>query len=172
MVVREAKRRGAKVTCGVSPTHLFLTDDEIDKRGEDLMTIRPRLATEKDRQALWDNIDIIDVFSSHHAPHTKEEKQNQKLPGFPGLETMLPLLLTAVNDGRLTIEDLVARLHTNPRKIFGLPEQPDTFVEVDLDRAWTLPAKMPHGKCNWNPFEGMKVLQVMKAVCKIGRAHV
>jgi carbamoyl-phosphate synthase/aspartate carbamoyltransferase/dihydroorotase len=84
MVVKEAKRRGAKVTCGVSPTHLFLTDDEIDKRGEDIMSIRPRLATEKDKQALWDNIDIIDVFSSHHAPHTKEEKQTQKLPGFPG----------------------------------------------------------------------------------------
>jgi hypothetical protein len=70
---------------------------------------------------------------------------------------MLPLLLTAVNDGRLTMDDLVARLHTNPRRIFGLAEQPDTFVEVDLDRAWTLPAKMPHGKCNWNPFEGLKV---------------
>jgi len=157
MVVREAKRRGAKVTCGVSPTHLFLTDEDVDKRGEDLMSIRPRLATAKDRQALWDNIDIIDVFSSHHAPHTKEEKKNQKLPGFPGLETMLPLLLTAVNDGRLTIEDLVLRLHTNPRKIFGLPEQPDTYVEVDLDRNWVLPEKMPHGKCDWNPFEGITV---------------
>jgi len=157
MVVREAKRRGAKVTCGVSPTHLFLTDEDVDKQGEDLMTIRPRLATAKDRQALWDNIDIIDVFSSHHAPHTREEKKNQKLPGFPGLETMLPLLLTAVNDGRLTIEDLVLRLHTNPRKIFGLPEQPDTYVEVDLDRTWVLPEKMPHGKCDWNPFQGIAV---------------
>ena len=87
MVVKEAKRRGAKVTCGVSPTHLFLTDDEIDKRGEDIMSIRPRLATEKDKQSLWDNIDIIDVFSSHHAPHTKEEKQTQKLPGFPGIQS-------------------------------------------------------------------------------------
>lgn len=40
-------------------------------------------------------MDIIDVFSSHHAPHTREEKENQRLPGFPGLETMIPLLLTA-----------------------------------------------------------------------------
>ena len=156
MLVREAKNRGTRVTCGVSPTHLFLTDEDVDRKGQDLMSIRPRLATAKDRQALWDNMDIIDVISSHHAPHTKEEKKNQKLPGFPGLETMLPLLLTAVNDGRLTIEDLVLRLHTNPRKIFGLAEQPDTYVEVDLDREWTLPDQMPHSKCDWNPFEGMK----------------
>jgi len=164
MVVREAKRRGAKVTCGVSPTHLFLCDKDMDRLGEALMSIRPRLASEKDRQALWDNMDIIDVFSSHHAPHTKEEKKNQRLPGFPGLETMLPLLLTAVNDGRLTIEDLVLRLHTNPRKIFGLPEQPDTAIEVDLDRKFVLGSQMPHTKCDWNPFEGIEVMGAVSRV--------
>ncbi|EKX35079.1 hypothetical protein GUITHDRAFT_160213 [Guillardia theta CCMP2712] len=157
MVVREAKRRGAKVTCGVCPTHLFLVEDDIEKIGDKLCSIRPRLATSQDRQALWENIDIIDVFSSHHAPHTKEEKEKEAVPGYPGLETMLPLLLTAVNDGRLTIEDLVLRLHTNPRKIFGLAEQPDTFVEVDLDRTWEIPESLPHTKCDWTPFKGHKV---------------
>lgn len=65
------------------------------------------------------------------APHTLEEKRGPKPPpGFPGLETMLPLLLTAVSEGRLTVEDIILRLYENPRKIFGLPAQEDTYVEV------------------------------------------
>lgn len=65
------------------------------------------------------------------APHTLEEKQGQEPPpGYPGLETMLPLLLTAVSEGRLSVEDIIQRLYENPRKIFGLPAQEDTYVEV------------------------------------------
>lgn len=65
------------------------------------------------------------------APHTLEEKCGPKPPpGFPGLETMLPLLLTAVSEGRLSLDDLLQRLHHNPRRIFHLPLQEDTYVEV------------------------------------------
>lgn len=65
------------------------------------------------------------------APHTLEEKLGKNPPpGFPGLETMLPLLLTAVSEGRLTVEDIVKRLYENPRRIFGLPVQEDTYIEV------------------------------------------
>ena len=65
------------------------------------------------------------------APHTVEEKDSETPPpGYPGLETMLPLLLTAVKNGRLTIEDIVLRLHTNPLKIFGLKAQPNTYIDV------------------------------------------
>lgn len=65
------------------------------------------------------------------APHTVEEKQGKEPPpGYPGLETMLPLLLTAVSEGRLAIEDVVKRLYENPRKIFSLPAQDDTYIEV------------------------------------------
>lgn len=65
------------------------------------------------------------------APHTLEEKLGKDPPpGFPGLETMLPLLLTAVSEGRLTVEDIVKRLYDNPRRIFGLPVQEDTYIEV------------------------------------------
>ena len=63
------------------------------------------------------------------------------MPGFPGLETMLPLLLTAVNEGKLTLDDLVARLHTNPKHIFSLPDQMDTYVEIDMDEEWVIPEK-------------------------------
>ena len=74
----------------------------------------------------------IDCFATDHAPHTLAEKDGPNPPpGFPGLETALPLLLTAVHAGRLTVEDIVQRCYTNPRRIFHLPEQPETWVEVD-----------------------------------------
>lgn len=59
------------------------------------------------------------------------EKDSEKPPpGYPGLETMLPLLLTAVSDGRLTVDDIVKRLYENPARIFSLPPQENTYVEV------------------------------------------
>lgn len=65
------------------------------------------------------------------APHSVEEKNSEHPPpGFPGLETMLPLLLTAVSDGRLTLDDVIRRLYENPRRIFNLPTQENTYVEV------------------------------------------
>ena len=70
---------------------------------------------------------------------------------------MLPLLLTAVHEGRLTLDDVVARLYTNPRRIFNLPEQPDTYVEVDLSEKWVIPNAMPQTKSKWTPFAGMTV---------------
>ncbi|KAF6018983.1 CAD [Bugula neritina] len=156
MVVKKAKANGLKVTCEVCPHHLFLTEDNHMSEGRS--SVRPRLVTEEDRQCLWDNIDIIDCFATDHAPHTDEEKSKNPGPfGFPGLETMLPLLLTAVNDGRLTLADIEAKLHTNPKKIFNLPDQPDTYVEVNMDREWTIPYAMKYSKAGWTPFTGQKV---------------
>jgi len=81
-------------------------------RGE----VRPRLATREDVDALWANLDIIDCFATDHAPHTLAEKDGDNPPpGFPGLETILPLLLTTVSEGRLTINDLLSRMGNNPR---------------------------------------------------------
>ncbi|KAG8280068.1 hypothetical protein J6590_090542, partial [Homalodisca vitripennis] len=149
---------GLPVTCEVCPHHLFLTNKAVEKLGEAKSQVRPILCSEEDQQALWDNLDIIDCFATDHAPHTLEEKTSERPPpGFPGLETMLPLLLTAVNEGKLTIEDLVNKLHRNPRRIFQLPEQEHTYVEVDMDAEWTIPEAMPFSKSQWTPFAGMKV---------------
>lgn len=81
----------------------------------------------------WSGLTVL--LSSLPAPHTLEEKCGpQPPPGFPGLETMLPLLLTAVSEGRLSLDDLLQRLHHNPRRIFHLPPQEDTYVEVRARR--------------------------------------
>ena len=101
-----AKERGIKVTCEVCPHHLFLTTPPLNPKdlGEDVRRtgggrseVRPRLATQSDVDALWANLDVIDCFATDHAPHTVEEKDSDNPPpGFPGLETLLPLLLNAV----------------------------------------------------------------------------
>ena len=56
------------------------------------------------------------------------------------------------------------KLHTNPKRIFGLPDQPDTYVEVDLDHEWTISHAMQFSKAQWTPFQGMKVKGVIRRV--------
>lgn len=157
-LIRAAREKGWPVTCEVAPHHLLLTDEDIPRLGAGRSEVRPRLATARDRDALWANLDVIDCFATDHAPHTAAEKDGDRPPpGYPGLETALPLLLTAVDEGRLPLEDLVARLHTNPKRIFGLPEQPDTWVEVDPDATWTIPAETAWSRARWTPFAGRRV---------------
>src|SRR5689334_17997634 len=126
LLIKAAKERGIKVTCEVCPHHLFLTansplpEGEGDPQGRVRVNgrkeVRPRLATKEDVEALWQNMDVIDCFATDHAPHTLEEKDSDNPPpGFPGLETLLPLLLTAVDDGRLTIDDIIQKSVINPR---------------------------------------------------------
>ncbi|MFO7633799.1 MAG: hypothetical protein R6W76_14740, partial [Caldilinea sp.] len=78
-------------------------------------------------------------------------------PGVPGLETMLPLLLTAVHDGLLDVDDIVARCVDNPRRIYGLPEQPNTWIEVDVDAVYELENAALKTKVGWTPFAGQRL---------------
>jgi len=169
LLIKASKERGLPITCEVAPHHLFLTELHQQKTSEALCTVKPPLATEEDQQALWDNLDQVDCFATDHAPHTKQDKEQHKCPGFPGLETALPLLLTAVNQGRLTLDDIVSRYHTNPKRIFGLPDQEDTYLEVDMDHVWTIPDKLKYTKCGWSPFAGMSVKGMIRRVVLRGK---
>ena len=163
LLIKAAKERGIKVTCEVCPHHLFLTKDLTGFENLSGLTpgrkeVRPRLATQEDVDALWANMDVIDCFATDHAPHTVEEKDSDNPPpGFPGLETLLPLLLTAVSEKRLTIDDIIQKSVTNPRKIFNLPEPGETWIEVDETAEYEIKAADQFTKCNWTPFEGWKV---------------
>jgi carbamoyl-phosphate synthase/aspartate carbamoyltransferase/dihydroorotase len=174
LLIKAAKERGIKVTCEVCPHHLFMvsqvTDEERGKKKEGRMEVRPRLATQKDVDALWENLDVIDCFATDHAPHTVVEKDSETPPpGFPGLETLLPLLLTAVNVKRLTLNVLIEKMVTNPRRIFNLPEQPETWVEVDENAEYKIHAADLHSRCGWTPFEGWKVKGRVTRVVLRGR---
>ena len=166
LLIKAAKERGIKVTCEVCPHHLFLNSSSPifgengrrQGRGWGRREVRPRLAAQEDVDALWANLDVIDCFATDHAPHTLEEKDSDNPPpGFPGLETILPLLLTAANDGRLTTDDILQKMYVNPKKIFHLPEQPETWIEVDENASYEIHATNLHSRCGWTPFEGWQV---------------
>lgn len=163
-LIKKAKNEGLDLSCEVSCHHLFLEELDVEKLGPYGM-MRPPLATEEDRKSLWDNLDTIDMIASDHAPHTKQEKDGPNPPnGVPGLETTLPLLLTAVYEGRLTLERLIELTSKNPRKIFNIPDQPDTYVDVDTDIRYQISDKQLFTKCGWTPFEGMEVVGKIKRV--------
>jgi len=159
-LIRAAKERGIPVTCEVTPHHLFLTQDDADAIGPGRSQVRPALATTADRDALWDALraGLIDCIATDHAPHTPAEKDSQNPPpGFPGLETALPLMLGAVRKNWLELDDLVALMHTNPARIFRLPPQPETWIEVDTEAAWTVSGAEMRSRCGWTPFEGWRL---------------
>ncbi len=175
-LIAEAKGKGFAVTCEVCPHHLFMTEGGIPTPtlprwraiaelrdggglGRGYSEVRPRLATQADVDALWANLGAIDCFATDHAPHTRAEKESQHPPpGFPGLETALALWLTAAHAGKLTLDDITARLSTNPRRIFNLPEQPETWIEIDIDYQWSPRAEKTFTRCGWTPFEGWPLI--------------
>jgi carbamoyl-phosphate synthase/aspartate carbamoyltransferase/dihydroorotase len=167
-LVKAHKQRFNTITCEVAPHHLFLTKDQFNET-PNLGEVKPPLHDDSDCKALWDNMEFIDCFATDHAPHARGEKECSKCPGFPGLETALVLLLDAVNRGMLTIDDIILRYHTNPRKIFNLPEQPNTFIEVDMDCEHTISSKPRFSKCDWTPFGGTKVKGSIKRVVLRGK---
>ena len=170
-LIRRAKEQGLPLTCEVTPHHLFLTEEDQAYLGP-YAVVRPSLGSREDQRALWNHLDVIDVFATDHAPHTREEKeQPDPPPGMPGLETALPLLLTAVHEGRLSLSQLVERISTRPRQIFHLPPPEETFTEVDTDARWTIGDDLFFTRVGWSPFAGMSVRgKVMRTVIR-GREH-
>lgn len=169
-LIRAAKERGLPVTCEVAPHHLFLTEDDIPRLGAGRAEVRPRLATAADREALWRNLAVIDCFASDHAPHTLAEKDGlEPPPGFPGLETALGLFLTAVAEGRLSIDDVVERMDVGPRRVFGLANQENTHVEIDPEVRWEVRAADLYSRCGWTPFEGIQLRGRVRRVTLRGR---
>ena len=176
LLIKAAKEKGIKVTCEVCPHHLFLNNEDLtgfqnlSGLTPGRKEVRPRLATKKDVDALWKNLDVIDCFATDHAPHTIEEKDSENPPpGFPGLETLLPLLLTAVSERRLMLDDIIQKSVINPRKIFKLPEQSETWVEVDENAEYEIHAADLHSRCGWSPFDGWKVKGRVTRVVLRGR---
>lgn len=155
--VMEEKEKGMSITCEVTPHHLFLTEKDKDVLGP-YGIMKPPLKKQEDVDFLWENIHAIDCIATDHAPHTKEEKESDHAPyGVTGLETSLPLMLTAVSEGRITVEDVIRLMHDGPIKIFGMKISDDTYVEVDLDSEYTIDSRNLFTKCGWSPFNDVKM---------------
>lgn len=136
-----AKEKGLKVTCDVSVYSLFLTQDDFPQAAF--------LPTVVDQKALWEHMSIIDVFSVGSLPYQLAHAAKQQPDAAIGIADALLILFSAVADGRLTIDDIKARLHDNPKEIFELHDQVGASVEIEIDRPYTF-APGPV----WSPFVG------------------
>ena len=155
--IRAAKEMGLPVTCEVTPHHLFLSEEDAASLGA-YGVMKPPLRPRTDVDALWKNIDVIDVLATDHAPHTNAEKQAIPAPyGVPGLETALPLMLEAVAAGRLSLERVVDLMRGAPARIFGVPIDAGSEVEIDVNGSWRIDRRQLRTKCGWTPFDGMRV---------------
>ncbi len=170
-LVKDAKNRGVKVTCEVTPHHLFLST-EVEKHVDPLGHMNPPLRPEADAEALWKNLASIDLIATDHAPHTLAEQQSKSPPsGVPGLESMLPLLLTAVHQKQLSYGDLVRLTAAGPAKVFGLADKGRIeegahadLVIVDPGVQSKIEAARMKSRCGWTPFEGWQVRGKIEAV--------
>lgn len=178
-MVREAKARGIRVTAEACPHHFSLTEEAA--RGFDTdAKMNPPLRTWQDVQAIKEGLrdGTIDVIATDHAPHAAQEKQQEFAAapfGIVGLETALPLTLALVDDGILSLEAAVAKLTSEPARVFRLPKgslAPGTeadVVVVDPNESWEVnPAKF-HSKSRNTPFAGWKVKGRVKLTIVSGR---
>ncbi|SCV01857.1 LAMI_0G14202g1_1 [Lachancea mirantina] len=135
-LIKTVKEKQSKVTCDVNVHALFVSQEDYP---EALF-----LPTLEDQEFLWNNLDVIDAFSVGSLPTALADVTGNKVVTGIGIKEALPLLLSAVNEGKLSIDDIVERLHDNPAQIFNIPKQ-NAVVEIDLDFTFR------HTK-RWSPY--------------------
>ncbi|MDY6775516.1 MAG: dihydroorotase [Halobacteria archaeon] len=161
-------------TCEVTPHHLFLSRDDLDQLGT-FGRMNPPLRTEEARQTLWDMTDTFDLIASDHAPHTVDEKNapiTQAPSGVPGVETLLPLVLGAVVEDKLSLSRAVELTSTNPAEVFGFDSKGGIEVGNDADLVVTdmeteeIRAEKLHSKAGWTPFESFDAVFPDLVLCR------
>ncbi len=173
-LVNEAKCKGIYVIAETCPHYLFLNEDTLNKVGV-FAKVNPPLRSEEERQGMWKMVNdgSIDIIGSDHAPYTKEEKERGSEDiftppaGFPGLSTRLPLLFTAVKEGKIELDRMVELICENPAKIFGLYPKKGTiamgsdadFVIFDPDKKGIISKDKMFTKCRDSAlvYEGWEV---------------
>jgi len=163
--VIDGKKSRMPITCEATPHHLLLSVDDLKRIGTLALTVPP-VREKHDTEALWDGIKKgwIDILASDHAPHSSKEKKAKVVwdvkVGIPNLETTLPLMLTEVKRGRLSIADVVRLMAEKPAEIFKLKSRgclkegnnADLTV-VDLNRKYKIEASKFHSKAKYSPFD-------------------
>jgi len=166
-----AKSKGFPVTAEVLVGHLLLDDGAYETHGN-LIRVNPPIRSREHQEALWEGITHgwIDSIATDHAPHSLEEKTAENVwqaaCGFIGVETALPLMLTKVLEGRISLERYVEVACENPARIWGLFPRKGAirvgsdadFVVVDLQKVWVIEGRNLHSKNTLTPFEGWRVV--------------
>lgn len=165
----EAKARGVEITGETCPCYLFLNSGDYERLGS-VIRVNPPVREARDSAAIWDALQsgVVDMIATDHAPHTPEEKTNDIIwkadCGFPGVETQMPLMLSEVAAGRMTLEHYVRISSANPARAFGMwPHKGRIAVgaladitAVDLAREEVIAANRLHSRGKVTPFEGRK----------------
>ena len=176
-LIRDAKRRGVRVTAETCPHYLLLTEEALRRKDADYR-MNPPLREEADRLALLEGLadGTIDAISTDHAPHSPEEKAD--FAGAPngsiGMETSLSAALTAL-EGRLTLSQVIEKMSTAPARILGIPAgtlRVGAAADVVLfhpEERWTVDPEKLHGKSRNTPFKGMALRGRVKLTFSRGR---
>lgn len=173
---RIIKEFNKSVTTDTCPHYLFLSrDNHIDK----YYNVNPPLRNEVIRRDLFNLFRNckIDILSTDHAPHTIEEKYEEGLSGFPGLETALPLMLDLYSKGLISLRDIALKYSYNPAKLFGINHlygsikvgKYASLVVVNLGRSYKIKAENFHSKAKHSPFDGWTVNGVVEATMVRGK---
>ncbi len=167
-LVREAKKRGVRVTAEVTPQHLTMTDELVNPY-DSCTKINPPLREQKDVDAVLAGLldGTIDAIVTDHSPHAQEEKDREYIyapSGFPGLETSLGILLTDLyHKGKAELPLLISKMTWEPAKIFGLDAgtlsvgSPADVAIIDTEFAWTVDDKEFYTRGTHSPFVGRRL---------------
>ncbi len=171
-IVNRERRLGARIWVESCPQYFYLTEDVVRQKGP-WAKFTPPARSAAEAAEMWQRLERgdIDYVAADHAPATKEDKARGEEDiwncsfGIPGVETVLPLMLTGVNEGRLSLERLVAARSWLPAQIYGLwPRKGHLgigadadFVLVDLSAEKVLRDEDIVAKVGWTPYAGMKV---------------
>ncbi len=169
--IRFWKERGVDLTVETLPQYLYLSAEEMLAPGGEVLRMNPPIREAAQQEPLWAALadGTLDMIATDHAPHAVEEKYGDVIwdlaCGFPGVETLLPLMLTAVADGRLTLERVAAITSAAPARAFGLYGRKGVirvgadadFAVVDLGKTATLTAAALHSRGKVSAYEGMQV---------------
>ena len=157
------------ITFEITPQHLTIfAPDCYDKLGT-YAQMNPPIRDKSHYDRLWYGVrnNFNDTIGSDHAPHLKENKEKiypSSPSGMPGVQTLLPIMLNHVNDGKLTIKQLIRLICENPIKIFNIKDK--GFIResfdadltiIDMNKISTIDNNNIASKCGWTPFHGKKV---------------
>ena len=157
------------VTFETTPQHLTLYAPDCYEKLGSYAQMNPPLRTKEHYDRLWVAIknNVVDVLGSDHAPHLKENKDKEypnSPSGMPGVQTIFPVMLNHVNDGKLTLQQLINLMCENPCKIFGIKnkgfikEGYDADLTIaDMNKEEIIKNEMIASKCGWTPFNNYKV---------------
>lgn len=170
-LIRTAKARGVRVTCETGPHNLILTDADYDRIGP-AMFMNPPIRCQADQDELFAGIldGTVDMLATDHAPHTEEDKYGsghflKSVSGCCGVESSVPVMLTLVNQGKLTLEQYVKLSSANVAKLFNLYPRKGCiavgsdadFTIVDMNKEGVIKKENLHSKTKVTLYDGFKV---------------